>query len=122
MIVSSEKLAVASFLLAFCGLGIHIPDVVLVNPRKPTKMLSEHHDIRHELPEFESVLESLKATDPGFTSLVEKHDLIDDEIRQLEEKQLPISDEEIEKMKFQRTALKDQIYQILRDAARAVTA
>lgn len=85
-------------------------------------MLSEHHDIRHELPEFESVLESLKANDPGFTALVEKHDLIDDEIRQLEERQLPISDEEIEKMKFQRTALKDQIYQILRDAARAVTA
>lgn len=109
-------------MLAFSGRVIHISDVVPVNPRIPTKMLSEHHDIRHELPEFQSVLESLRASDPAFNALVDKHDLIDDEIRQLEERQLPISDEEIEKMKFQRTALKDHIYQILRDAARAVTA
>lgn len=80
-------------------------------------MLSEHHDISHEFPEYRSKLDALRATDKHFDSLVAKHDYIDDEIRRLEERQLPISDEEIEKMKFERAALKDQIYQALRTAA-----
>ena len=80
-------------------------------------MLSEHHDISHEFPEYRRMLDALRATDKSFDSLVAKHDYIDDEIRRLEERQLPISDSEIEKMKFERAALKDQIYQCLRAEA-----
>ena len=80
-------------------------------------MLSEHHDISHEFPEYFRMIEALRVTDKDFDSLVAKHDFIDDEIRILEEKQSPISDEEIEKMKFQRASLKDKIYQALRAAA-----
>lgn len=80
-------------------------------------MLSEHHDISHEFPEYRRMLDALRATDKKFDSLVAKHDYIDDEIRRLEEQQLPISDTEIEKMKFERTALKDQIYHALRAEA-----
>lgn len=79
-------------------------------------MLSEHHDINHEFPEYHRLLETLRAKDSKFDALVAKHDYIDDEIRQLEERQSPISDAEIEKMKFERAALKDQIYQALRAA------
>ena len=82
-------------------------------------MLSEHHDISHEFPEWRRILDSLRATNPQFDALVAKHDYIDDEIRRLEERQLPISDTEIEKMKFQRAALKDKAYQFLRAAAEA---
>jgi uncharacterized protein len=82
-------------------------------------MLSEHHDISHEFPEWRSMLDSLRTTDKKFDAMVAKHDYIDDEIRRLEERQLPISDEEIEKMKFQRAALKDQVYQCLRAAVQA---
>jgi uncharacterized protein YdcH (DUF465 family) len=82
-------------------------------------MLSEHHDISHELPEYNEVLEALRASNPEFDKLVTSHDRLDDEIRQLEERQSPISDEEIEKMKFQRAAMKDRIFQTLRDAAKA---
>jgi uncharacterized protein YdcH (DUF465 family) len=85
------------------------------NPPNPA-MLSEHHDISHEFPEYHRLLEALRAKDSKFDALVAKHDYIDDEIRQLEERQSPISDSEIEKMKFERTALKDQIYQTLRAA------
>jgi uncharacterized protein len=77
-------------------------------------MLSEHHDISHEFPEYRSMLDALRTKDAQFDSLVAKHDHIDDEIRELEERQSPISDSEIEKMKFERAALKDQIYQFLR--------
>lgn len=80
-------------------------------------MLSEHHDICHEFPEFRRMLDQLRATDQQFDGLVAKHDFIDDEIRILEERQQPISDEEIEKMKFERAALKDQIYEVLRAQA-----
>ena len=80
-------------------------------------MLSEHHDINHEFPEYHRRIEELRASDPQFDALVAKHDYIDDEIRQLEERQSPISDQEIEKMKFERAALKDRIYQALRTAS-----
>ncbi len=79
-------------------------------------MLGEHHDIDHELPEYHDKLVALRAKDAEFDALVKEHDGLDDQIRELEEKQLPISDEEIEKMKFRRTSLKDEIYQKLRAA------
>lgn len=79
-------------------------------------MLSEHHDINQEFPEYQSRLRELRASDPQFDALVAKHDYLDDEIRQLEERQSPISDTEIEKLKFERASLKDRIYQALRDA------
>jgi uncharacterized protein len=80
-------------------------------------MLSEHHDAVHEFPEFRTMIDSLRASDKQFDALVAKHDYIDDEIRNLEERQQPISDEAMEKMKFERAALKDRIYQALRTAA-----
>lgn len=83
-------------------------------------MLSEHHDITHEFPEYSRMIDALRAADAQFDTLVARHDHIDDEIRELEERQSPISDEEIEKMKFERASLKDRIYQTLRaNAAKA---
>jgi uncharacterized protein len=80
-------------------------------------MLSAHHDISHEFPEYRAMLDALRSSDSKFDALVAKHDSLDDEIRNLEENQLPISDDEIEKMKFERAALKDRIYQALRAEA-----
>lgn len=83
-------------------------------------MLSEHHDIVHEFPEYHRMIEILRLSDKDFDTLVAKHDYIDDEIRNLEERQQPVSDQEIEKMKFERAALKDRIYQVIRaEAAKA---
>ena len=77
-------------------------------------MLSEHHDIDHEFPEYHQKLEALVGTDAAFADLVARHDKLDDEIRELEERGLPIADESIEAMKFQRAELKDEIYIRLR--------
>ncbi|MCB1133828.1 MAG: DUF465 domain-containing protein [Verrucomicrobiae bacterium] len=82
-------------------------------------MLSEHHDISHEFPEYSRMLDELRANDSEFDALVARHDSLDDEIRVLEERQQPISDEEIEKMKYERAGLKDRIYQALRESAAA---
>jgi uncharacterized protein len=80
-------------------------------------MLSEHHTISLEFPEYRRMLDALRASDSAFDELVARHDFLDDEIRRLEENQLPISDTEIEKMKFERASLKDRIYQGLRTEA-----
>jgi len=77
-------------------------------------MLSEHHDIDHEFPEYHERLEALVVSDAAFAELVARHDRLDDEIRELEERGLPIADENIEAMKFERAELKDQIYSRLR--------
>ncbi len=79
-------------------------------------MQADHHDIDNEFPEYHEKLIALRANDKDFTALVNKHDELDNQIRRLEEKLQPISDEEIEKMKYERTALKDQIYSKLRSA------
>lgn len=82
-------------------------------------MLSEQHDIAREFPELASTLVSLRASDKVFDEMVARHDFLDDEIRRFEEEQQPISDEEIEKLKFERASLKDDIFQRLRAAATA---
>jgi uncharacterized protein YdcH (DUF465 family) len=79
-------------------------------------MLSEHHNIAREFPELQEVLAALRAADAGFDAMVRRHDQVDNEIRELEEQQQPISDEEIEKLKYERAGLKDQIFERLRTA------
>jgi uncharacterized protein YdcH (DUF465 family) len=77
-------------------------------------MLSEHHDIDHEFPEYHTKLEALVAKDPTFAEKVAAHDKLDNEIRELEELGSPVSDEHMEELKFKRTELKDEIYTRLR--------
>ncbi|QYZ67678.1 MAG: hypothetical protein OI74_00635 [Gammaproteobacteria bacterium (ex Lamellibrachia satsuma)] len=79
-------------------------------------MLSEHHDIDHEFPELHQKLEALSAADAEFAELVKKHDKLDNEIRELEERGQPIADESLEAMKYERTELKDKVYARLRQA------
>lgn len=79
-------------------------------------MQGEHHDIDHEFPEYHAELKALSAKDVSFKKLVSEHDELDNRIRRLEEKLLPISDLEMERLKFERTALKDKIYYALRRA------
>ena len=79
-------------------------------------MLAEHHDIDHEFPEYHAKLEVLVAADPEFAAQVTRHDKLDNQIRELEELGMPISDENMEAMKFERAGLKDIIYAKLRQS------
>lgn len=79
-------------------------------------MQSEHHDIDHEFPEYHERLVALGAKDPVFAEKVRLHDHLDEDIRELEERGIPVADEAIEKMKFRRAALKDEIFAALRAA------
>lgn len=79
-------------------------------------MLAEHHDIDNEFPQYHDKLEALIASDPAFAEQVKKHDQLDDEIRELEERGQPIADESIEALKYERASLKDEIWARLRES------
>jgi uncharacterized protein YdcH (DUF465 family) len=77
-------------------------------------MLGEHHDIDHEFPEYHEKISRLSDRDPEFAALMKEHDRLDDEIRELELHDQPVSDVYIEDQKKKRALLKDKIYGILR--------
>lgn len=77
-------------------------------------MLGEQHDIDHEFPEYHGKILALSDRDPEFEALMKEHDRLDQEIRDLELHDLPVSDTYIETLKKKRALLKDRVYQILR--------
>ena len=79
-------------------------------------MLGEHHDIDHEFPKYHDKIVELSERDPEFAALMKEHDRLDDEIRDLEEHDSPVSDVYLEDQKKKRALLKDKVYDILRHA------
>jgi hypothetical protein len=80
-------------------------------------MQGEHHEIEAEFPEFRQRIADLSAADPDFAASVQRHNELDDEITRLEELGQPVSDEELEKMKYERAELKDAVYDRIRTSA-----
>ena len=77
-------------------------------------MQGEHHEIEAEFPEFRQRIEQISSADPSFAASVKRHDELDNEIRKLEELGQPVTDETLEKMKYERAELKDEIYARIR--------
>ena len=80
-------------------------------------MQGEHHEIEVEFPEFRQRIKELSETDSDFAANVKRHNELDDEIRKLEELGQPITDEELEKLKYERTNLKDAVYARIRSGS-----
>ena len=77
-------------------------------------MQGEHHEIEAEFPEFRQIIKELSAAEPEFAASIQRHDELDNEIRKLEELGQPVSDETLEKMKYERAELKDAVYARIR--------
>ena len=77
-------------------------------------MLGEHHEIEVEFPEFRQRIKDLSASDQKFAASIKRHDLLDNDIRKLEERGQPVTDETLEKMKYERALLKDAVYARIR--------
>ncbi len=77
-------------------------------------MQGEHHEIEVEFPEFRQRITELSAADPDFAASVKRHNELDNQIRKLEERGQPVTDETLEKMKFERAELKDRVYARIR--------
>ena len=77
-------------------------------------MQGDHHEIETEFPEFRQRIQELSVADANFAASVKRHNELDNEIRKLEELGQPVTDETIEKMKYERAELKDMVYSRIR--------
>lgn len=70
-------------------------------------------------PEFRELITQLKTTDRHFLNMFEKHNDLDQKIRNLEASIEHATHIEIEALKKEKLALKDELYSLLRRAATA---
>lgn len=70
-------------------------------------------------PEYREQIAHLRANDRHFSRLFDEHNKLDHEVKQLEDKNSPVYQNDIELLKKQKLVLKEQIYELLRktDAA-----
>lgn len=68
-------------------------------------------------PEYRDQISTLKTQDAHFARLFNRHNELDQEIRNMEAGILPGTSTEIERLKKEKLQLKDQLYGILRKAA-----
>jgi uncharacterized protein YdcH (DUF465 family) len=68
-------------------------------------------------PEYRELISRLKTSDHHFARLFDKHNDLDQRIKNMESGIEPGTHEQIETLKKEKLLLKDQLYEILRKAA-----
>ncbi|MBH0058132.1 YdcH family protein [Pseudoalteromonas sp. SWXJZ94C] len=79
-------------------------------------MLGEEHSLTNDFPDHLNTIAELNESDTEFAKKADKYDKLDKEIRVLELKDAPISDEQMHQLKYDRSELKDWLYQRLLQA------
>ena len=70
-------------------------------------------------PEYRDLITQLKTTDRHFLAVFDKHNELDQKIKNIEAHIEPGTHEEVERLKKEKLALKDELYGILRKASAA---
>ena len=70
-------------------------------------------------PEYRDVISRLKLEDTHFARLFDKHNELDQKIKNIEARIEPGTPEEIDVLKKEKLQLKDQVYAVLKKAAAA---
>ena len=68
-------------------------------------------------PEYRDLISQLKTTDAHFLHVFEKHNELDQKIKNLESGIEPATHVEIERLKKEKLVLKDQLYGLLKKAS-----
>ncbi len=71
-------------------------------------------------PEYRDLITQLKTSDQHFVHLFDRHNELDQRIKNMEAHIVGGTHEEIEVLKKEKLVLKDQLYTVLRKAAAAV--
>ena len=79
-------------------------------------MLTEKHDLVHELPEHRDTIHNLKMSDQHFVRLFDEYHEVDHEVHRIETGVENTSDEYLEERKKRRLYLKDELYRIIKTA------
>lgn len=78
-------------------------------------MLTEKHDLIHELPEHRDTIRRLKMNDQHFSRLFDEYHAVDHEVHRIETGIENTSDEYLDERKKQRLHLKDELYSMIKD-------
>lgn len=70
-------------------------------------------------PEYRELTNELKLSDSYFLEILKKHDDIDQQVRNMEHGTEPGTHVEIENLKKEKLALKDELYAMLKKASNA---
>lgn len=76
-------------------------------------MLSEKHDLVHELPEHKDAIHSLKMNNNHFARLFNEYHDLDHEVHRLETGVEIAADDYVESKKYERLKLKDELYAMI---------
>lgn len=68
-------------------------------------------------PEYRDLISRLKTEDSHFSRLFDKHNELDQQIKNMEARIVPATAEEIEMLKKEKLHLKDELYSLLKTAA-----
>ncbi len=79
-------------------------------------MLGEKHDLIHEFPEYKDRIHQLKTSNTHFAKLFDEYHEVDHEIHRMEEEIETPSDDCLEDRKKLRLSLKDQLFEMLKNA------
>ncbi len=79
-------------------------------------MLSEKHDLVHELPEHRDTIHNLKMTNNHFARLFDEYHEVDHEVHRIETGVENTSDEYLEERKKARLHLKDDLLRMIQQA------
>ncbi|MCX7170144.1 MAG: DUF465 domain-containing protein [Proteobacteria bacterium] len=79
-------------------------------------MKVDSHELHDEFPEYKDRIQQLRSGDQHFALLHDEYHKVTNEVRDIEEHDVPVSDLIFEKLKKQRLKLKDELYAMLHDA------
>ena len=80
------------------------------------KMIEDHHDLAHELPEYKENIHNLKMSDAHFAKLFKEYEGLNKEILRIEKGIETVTDEHLEDLKKKRLLLKDEMLNIITKA------
>ena len=79
-------------------------------------MLSEKHDLVHELPERRDTIHNLKMTNNHFARMFDQYHEVDHEVHRIETGIENTTDDHLEERKKVRLHLKDELYRMIQQA------
>ena len=79
-------------------------------------MLTEKHDLVHELPEHRETIHNLKMSNQQFAKLFDEYHEVDHEVHRIETGVENTSDDYLEERKKLRLHLKDELLRLIREA------
>ncbi len=79
-------------------------------------MLGESHALLKDFASDKDVILSLMGKDDQFSALAKEYDTLDEKLCDIEERGVPICDDEFRELKTHRANLKDQLFTMIREA------